>query len=61
MNPQEECKNVTTRYDDVDDHDDEIHYNVFSIPQLIPEEICRQVPKEVCQAVFLNPKFLKVV
>ena len=36
-------------------------HNILSIPQLIPEEICRQVPKEVCQAVFLNPKMLKVV
>ena len=60
MDPQEECKNVTTRYDDAD-HVVKMQNNIFSIPQLIPEEICRQVPKEVCQAVFLNPKFLKVV
>ena len=60
MDPQEECKNVTTRYDD-DNDEVQMHNNIFSIPQLIPEEICRQVPKEVCQAVFLNPKMLKVV
>ena len=32
----------------------------FSIPQLVPEEVCRDVPKELCQIVFLNPKTVKV-
>ena len=43
-----------------------VHYSylleliMFSIPQLIPEEVCRDVPKELCQTVFLNPKTVKV-
>ena len=37
-------------------------YVVFhrSIPQLIPEEICREVPKQLCQTVFLSPRTVKV-
>jgi hypothetical protein len=30
-----------------------------SIPQLVPEQICREIPKEVCQTVFLNPRNIK--
>ena len=26
-----------------------------SIPNLVPEEKCRVIPKEACQTVFLNP------
>ena len=37
-----------------------LKYIVFSIPQLVPEEVCRDVPKELCQIVFLNPKTVKV-
>ena len=29
-------------------------------PQLVPQQECRQVPKEVCQTVFLNPRNVKV-
>ena len=32
-----------------------------SIPQLIPEEICREVPKQLCQTVFLSPRTVKVL
>ena len=37
-----------------------LKYVTFSIPQLVPEEVCRDVPKELCQTVFLNPKTVKV-
>merc|ERR1712032_1281814 len=30
-----------------------------SIPNLVPEEKCRVIPKEVCQTVFLNPSKTK--
>merc|ERR1712026_608698 len=30
-------------------------------PQLIPEEVCREVPKQLCQTVFLNPRTVKEV
>ena len=33
---------------------------MFSIPQLVPVEECRDVPKELCQTVFMNPKTVKV-
>ena len=33
---------------------------LISIPNLIPERVCRKIPKEVCQVVFLNPRIVKV-
>ena len=33
---------------------------LISIPNLIPEKVCRKIPKEVCQVVFLDPKTVKV-
>ena len=34
--------------------------SLSSIPQLISEEVCREVPREVCQTVFIKPKKVKV-
>ena len=31
-----------------------------SVPQLMPQQECRKIPKEVCQTVFLNPQRVKV-
>ena len=63
LEPSSECRNVTTRSSII--HSllitiDPTHYQ-FSIPQLVPEEVCRDVPKDLCQTVFLNPKTVKVI
>jgi len=31
-----------------------------SVPMLVSQELCREVPREVCQTVFANPRNFKV-
>ena len=37
-----------------------VTFDTICFPQLVPQQECRQVPKEVCQTVFLNPRNVKV-
>ena len=55
MEPTTECKNVTVR-SVVNVMRGSYTIAIFcSIPNLVPEEKCRVIPKEACQTVFLNP------
>ena len=57
MEPTTECKNVTVRSVVNVIRGEEVTQivNFCSIPNLVPEEKCRVIPKEACQTVFLNP------
>ena len=55
MEPTTECKNVTVRSVVNVIRGGVFKHLCFSIPNLVPEEKCRVIPKEACQTVFLNP------
>ena len=57
MEPTTECKNVTVRsvVNVIRGGGGVFKHLCFSIPNLVPEEKCRVIPKEACQTVFLNP------
>ena len=61
MAPEEECKNVTTSIPQANtSFTTKVTFDTICLPQLVPQQECRQVPKEVCQTVFLNPRNVKV-
>ena len=60
MAPEEECKNVTTSIPQANTSSLKVTFGNNCFPQLVPQQECRQVPKEVCQTVFLNPRNVKV-
>ena len=61
MAPEEECKNVTTSIPQANtSFTTKVTFDTICFPQLVPQQECRQVPKEVCQTVFLNPRNVKV-